>query len=264
MVNKSFIDKLHHPELLDSRSMSELEIILLEYPHFQSAHLLFIKNLHNQGSIAFDRELKKTALWVTDRRKLFYLLDDRVLLPVDEDEKIEALEKDNLDIIDFSRLSHATELAEEYIEEQEAESEAAKELDSIILSGSASLGSFFEVEDKVDLEDFKNTFSKPKEQKDKAPEKIISKKDKLIDTFIKEKPKIVPRDPEYNKNEDFSEKSIKESSDLMTDTLAQIYIKQGLYDKAILTYEKLSLKYPEKKVYFAGQIQKIKLISNNK
>ena len=56
-----------------------------------------------------------------------------------------------------------------------------------------------------------------------------------------------------------------ESDHLITDTLANIYLKQGNYAKAIFAYEKLSLKYPEKSTYFAGQISEIKrLIEKNK
>jgi len=265
------INSIKHPELLNERTLSAIENILEEYPFFQSAHLLYIKNLHNQGSIKFDRELKKTAVWITDRRKLFYLLDNRVLLPVEEDEKIEVKQNAETETLDFSILSHAAEIAEEYIAEEEAEKEAQDELDSIIRSGSASLGTFFNVGDKVDLEDFKNTFNK-KDKKTTKPldktETAQTKNQTLIDSFIKAKPKIVPKPVELpeSKSEfpDFSEDSNKEDSYLMTDTLAKIYIKQGLYEKAIATYEKLSLKYPEKNIYFAGQIEKIKQIINNK
>ncbi|MGV8091538.1 MAG: hypothetical protein AB2L24_06680 [Mangrovibacterium sp.] len=52
------------------------------------------------------------------------------------------------------------------------------------------------------------------------------------------------------------------SGDFVTETLARIYAKQGLYQEAIQAYEKLSLKYPEKNTYFVSQIEEIKKLTN--
>jgi len=52
--------------------------------------------------------------------------------------------------------------------------------------------------------------------------------------------------------------SLEENKLLVSETLAKIYEEQEYFKKAIKTYEKLSLKYPEKSIYFAGRIADLK------
>ena len=59
------------------------------------------------------------------------------------------------------------------------------------------------------------------------------------------------------------DQSVKEDEELVTETLASIYFQQKNFDKALDAYKKLSLKYPEKSVYFAGRIEEIELLKNN-
>ena len=78
----------------------------------------------------------------------------------------------------------------------------------------------------------------------------------IIDKFIENDPKISPIDKSVNS---FDEIEFDDYSDeLMTETLAKVLVKQKKYKKAIRAYKILCLKYPEKNVLFASQIEKIK------
>ena len=54
-----------------------------------------------------------------------------------------------------------------------------------------------------------------------------------------------------------------EEGRFVTETLAEIYFNQRVYDKAIKAYEILSLKYPEKSSFFAHRIKAIKKEKNS-
>jgi tetratricopeptide (TPR) repeat protein len=51
--------------------------------------------------------------------------------------------------------------------------------------------------------------------------------------------------------------SITKEDDLASESLAEIHVKQGKYDKAIDMYRKLSLRNPQKSAYFARKIETI-------
>jgi hypothetical protein len=83
------------------------------------------------------------------------------------------------------------------------------------------------------------------------------KEDKIIERFIQDEPHIKhPTDMKLD-NENKAKRSSEDKEELVTETLARVYTEQMLYHKAIITYKKLMLKYPEKSLYFAGQIEQL-------
>ena len=55
----------------------------------------------------------------------------------------------------------------------------------------------------------------------------------------------------------FAAHSIEER-DILTESMAEVLAKQGMYENAIALYQKLSLIYPPKSAYFASRIEQLK------
>jgi len=108
----------------------------------------------------------------------------------------------------------------------------------------------------------------PKETKIPQPEETPQEKpasksnigefESILDKFIRENPKISRPKAEFYNPVNMAKQSVEADDELVTETLANVYYKQGHYKKAIRAYEKLCLIYPHKMTYFASLIQKIK------
>ena len=67
---------IKHPERLDRDTLYELRSMLALYPYFQTARLLMLQNLYLLHDPSFDEELRRAAIYITDRRVLFQMIEN--------------------------------------------------------------------------------------------------------------------------------------------------------------------------------------------
>ena len=78
LLNKDqFTYLLQHPQKITSEQTNDINSIIAEHPYFQTAHALYLKGLKNKESFKYNKELKITAAYTTDRSVLFdYITSD--------------------------------------------------------------------------------------------------------------------------------------------------------------------------------------------
>jgi hypothetical protein len=122
------------------------------------------------------------------------------------------------------------------------------------------------IEDKENLkEDSENDFlfwlntigdeENPKDSKpkDKSPDTV----QRLLDQFLATKTTRRIRPAEFYSASNRAEESEHDKMDVISETLVELYAKQGHLEKAVAGFEKLSLQNPEKSAYFAARIKEL-------
>ena len=66
---------INHPERMDRDTLYELRSMLALHPYFQTARLLMLQNLYLLHDPAFDEELRRAAVYITDRKIIFQMVE---------------------------------------------------------------------------------------------------------------------------------------------------------------------------------------------
>ncbi len=81
--------------------------------------------------------------------------------------------------------------------------------------------------------------------------------DSIVDRFIQNEPQISRGKSKEFGTENLAKDSLVDNEEFVTETLAEIYASQGNISKAKRAFQLLSLKYPEKSIYFAARIKRL-------
>ena len=220
---------ISHPEKLNRDTLYELRMIVGKHPYFDVARLLMLKNLYLLHDIEFGKEMRKAAIYLKSRWPIFELMAGYGTAPAVEEAPTDIPVDRTMALIDAFLETIPTEKLS-----LEAEGAAAVDYVSTYLKNGAS------TEEKI-----------PK----------LSGQH-LIDDFLaadNEKITLDLNAPAEAEKEEQPEEATPETS-FFTETLANIYIKQGKYSKALEIIKRLYLEFPNKNRYFADQIRFLEII----
>ena len=247
---------IKHPERFDKETLYDLRSLLALHPYYQPARLLLLKNLYLLHDASFDEELRRAAIYLTDRSKLFELVEagHYQLAPATKEKAAVSEKRQEQPAAD--RTAALIDNFLDSIPKDEDEQPVARRKPTPADAAVDYVAYLLDIEDELNQEP----------SAEPAPE---MKGQDLIDHFIEnEGGKIQLKDeidftPEVQMLTDGDEND--DDDGYFTETLAKIYIKQGRYSKALEIIQRLNLNYPKKNAYFADQIRFLeKLILNNK
>ena len=240
-------DLIEDPSKLNAQTLPELKSMVEKYPFFQVVRLLYVANLYKLHSKDFGTELRKASVFVPDRIALFALTEGiNYQLPTEEK---------NINIETENDENRTMSLIDDFLTGSRIEVDDNNDNKERLVPSVADLTndyvSFLVQQDKQVETEKKNT---------NAPK---LKRADLIDNFIEEnkgKQRVEITDVD---EEDFISPDISdEQEEIYTESMVNIYIKQGRFQQALEILRKISLNNPKKSSNFAAQINLLEIILN--
>ena len=244
---------IKNPQSINDDDIEKLSSLVATYPYFTIAQVLLAVGYDLKEDKKLNKQLRLAAAMSPDRNALRHLL-------------AETKEKKN-----------TCDLPDEFgNDSQQTTDNGQHSLDSIVIPEVDLNKSQEELsremalleEKRKSLDELKNLIEQriielEREKEEVAKEDKVLSKTEIIDKFIAENPQISRPKQEFYNPMTVAQASVVDKENIISETLATIYLNQGYVEKAISVYQKLSLKNPEKSVYFAELIEKAKNKFNN-
>ncbi len=278
-------------------SLIELQKITEAHPYFSVGHLLLSKKLKAEDHNGSETQLQRTAAYFNNTLWLDYLLQEKqvqVKLPESNQDETKPMlnkvikEEQQSQLAELEKLQEQMETKEpemivatsdeeqyaattvEEVAQQAEDEEKQKEVIASVLEG--QLAEFkkpvtADTELKIETEPYHTVdyFAALGIKVDlKNPQDKLGSQVKKFTEWLKQMKNVQPvpgdlaADPEVDNMIQGIAKTSNETREIVTETMAEVLIKQGKTDKAIQLYIKLSFLNPDKSAYFAAKIEQLK------
>ena len=231
-IEKPFFDIIEQLNLKSKEEFKKLLVLKERFPFFQTTWLYLAKwsEIHKQKDV--EQLLHQTSARTYDRSLLFDWKNKQIKM----NDKVTHITEKNKPL---KKVVKKTQKKKTSTNEKKSKVKAEKSLPPQMTF--------------TDWIQFLET-----KKSDQSKSSSLIERFALVDAFLAQQPKINLKKETVSKNEDLSESSWTSTEELITETLAKVFVKQKKYDRAIKAYEILRLKYPEKNSFFANQIKVIK------
>ncbi len=244
---------------MNRETLYNLRELLALYPYYQTARLLMLQNLYLLHDPSFDEELRRTAIYITDRKVIFQMVEAAHYKLTKQEEKDPLPNQ-----LEKTAADRTTDLIDNFLESipiNESEEEKKKDKKRKPTPADAAVD-YVTYLLETEGEEEKN-------EQGETPSRTLT----LIDTFMDDGGFKLPKDTTEDYHPQYTPEIADESqsegqtnnSGVFTETLARIYIKQGKYERALDIISRLYKKHPHKSAYYTDQMRFLeKLIINSK
>ena len=223
---------IQHPERLNEDSVGVLRRLVDKYPYYQTARLLLLRNLFNTKNPMFQQELRRSAVLLNNRKVLFDMIEGTKYHIVPQQLSSNSLSWEG----DKDRT---LSLIDDFLENMPSEPEKRPTKGNIPADVTTDYMAYL-MQEEAEANDSNN----------------------IIETTIPRRPQRITL--EEKDVIEVPEDDVQEE-EFFTETLAQIYIKQQKFERALEIIRALSAEKKKKNSYFADQIRFLeKLIINSK